>query len=199
MTSTPADTPSASLAFRSPRAIALFLGVTIALLAADLYVKKVSFERVAGVPVVLPDVEIDNPNRYIPPHDAIVVVPKLLNLKLVYNTGAVFGIGKGKQWLFVIVSFVAVGVIIAVFARSVANAWLTHLSLGLVLGGALGNMYDRLRYNAVRDMFHMLPGTPLWPWIFNVADAALMVGVGILIVLLYRADKHARISQSAPG
>lgn len=186
-------------AFRSVRAIALFLGVTIALLAADLYVKKVSFERVAGVPVVLPTDGVDNPNRYIPPHDAIVVVPGLLNLKLVYNTGAVFGIGKGKQWLFVLVSFVAVMVIATVFARSAANAWLTHLSLGLVLGGALGNMHDRLRYNAVRDMFHMLPSTPLWPWIFNIADAALMVGVGVLIVLLYRADKRARTAQSTPG
>lgn len=197
--SSQADAAPVRPAYRSPVAVVLFLVVSAVLLAADLVVKQLAFERVDGVPVVLPEGYTDNPNNYIPNHRVIVVIPKLLNLQLVYNTGAVFGVGKGNQNLFVIVSVVAVIVILFVFARSSSKAWLMHAALGLVLGGALGNMYDRLKFNAVRDMFKMLPDTPLWPWVFNVADAALMIGVGTLMVLIYRADRRARTAQSGRG
>ncbi|NJS15352.1 MAG: hypothetical protein HC788_13065, partial [Sphingopyxis sp.] len=67
--------------------------------------------------------------------------------------------------------------------------------LGLVLAGALGNLYDRVVYGAVRDMLHMFPGVELpfgwtwpnglrdvWPWVFNGADVSLLVGVGVLLM-----------------
>jgi signal peptidase II len=73
---------------------------------------------------------------------------------------------------------------------------LQHAALGLVLAGALGNLYDRVVYGAVRDMLHMLPGVRLpmglrwpnghdevWPWIFNIADVSLLLGVGVLLLV----------------
>ena len=92
--------------------------------------------------------------------------------------------------VFVAVTILAVGVIGRVFWNSSASAWGLHLALGLILGGALGNLYDRLRFNAVRDLLWLFPGSGLWPWIFNVADAALLVGVSTVVWVMWRRDLH---------
>jgi signal peptidase II len=118
------------------------------------------------------------------------VVPGLLDMRLTINTGAVFGRAQGGRWLFISVSVIALAVIGAVFARSPSRSWVLHVGLALVLAGALGNLYDRVRFAAVRDMLHMLPQTDLWPWIFNIADASLMVGVGLLLVRSFIVDRR---------
>ncbi|MEM8783257.1 MAG: signal peptidase II, partial [Planctomycetota bacterium] len=87
---------------------------------------------------------------------------------------------------------------------SPGNAWLYHASLALVLAGALGNLYDRVVYAAVRDMLHMLPGVQLpfgmrwpsrggvlgsnevWPWVFNLADVSLLAGVAGVMIETWR-------------
>lgn len=169
-------------AYRCPRAIALFLVVTAVVLAADLGLKAWAFHHVAGEPIVLgPPAE-----THIPAHEPIVVIPGLLNLRLTTNTGAVFGLGQGGRVVFIAVSVVAVGVIGALFARGRASAWFQHVMLALILAGALGNLYDRALYAQVRDMLHLFPTTRLWPWIFNLADAALMVGVAGVVLTSMR-------------
>ena len=198
------------LAGRSKAAWVLFLAVVLVTLAADLIVKWQAFQQVAGVPVLLSR-DMD-PHTVIPMHPTITIVPKLLSLKLVLNTGAVFGLGKGSQWLFVIVSLAAVGVIGRVFWKSPAGARAAQVALALILAGALGNLYDRVRFNAVRDMFWLFPEvhlpfgwtwpggrTDLYPWIFNVADVALLAGVGIMLLVLWRSPRPSREAQKAPG
>ena len=187
---------------RSGRALSLFLLVTAVVLAADLGLKYWAFDHVAGRPVILtPEVVQDHRGfwgKYL--HDPVVVVPRVLHLQLTTNTGAVFGLGKGNRLLFIGVSLIATGVIGYLFARSPARAWPLHLALALILAGALGNLYDRIVYRAVRDMLHMLPGVELpfglawpggvdevWPWVFNLADVALMAGVGLVLVLSWRS------------
>lgn len=184
-----------------------FIVVMIAILAADLGLKYWSFTNVAGRQVVLTDeVTVDHRgfwSKY--PHDSTVVVPKVLELRLTTNTGAVFGLGKGNRVLFIAVSVVATAVIGLMFWRSPARAWGLHLSLAMILAGALGNLYDRVLYRAVRDMLHMFPGVDLpfglswpggvaevWPWIFNLADVALMVGVGLVLIATWRTDAAAK-------
>lgn len=187
-----------ALAARSGRAIALFASIVVAVIVGDLALKYLAFRHVAGVPVV---VDEQDPNLVVDPtdllrrpvyHDPITVVPGVLALRLTTNTGAVFGIGKGGKWFFVGVSAVAVGVMLWFFLRSPASAWVMHAALALTLAGALGNLYDRLRYNAVRDMLHLFPTTNLWPWIFNLADAALVVGVSLLVVVTWWHDVRQR-------
>ena len=195
----------------------------MALLAADLIIKYLAFEHVAGpeMPLVLdrrddgttlvqlrrPDGSLvtlprgpsDHPASAIPRHDEITVVPHVLSLRLTLNTGAVFGLGKGKQWIFVIFSLVAAVLIARAFWRCPAGWWMFRLSLAMILAGAMGNLYDRVRYAAVRDMFHLFPGVELpfglqwpggselvYPWIFNLADAALVGGVAILFIIVWR-------------
>jgi signal peptidase II len=228
-------TPSPTIAGRHAPSIILFIVIVLATLAADLAVKTWAFHNVAGEPLVLdrdpadgttivqtrdstgelitrPRLRNGEPASAIPPHDPITIAPKLLALRLTINTGAVFGLGKGKQWVFVIVSILAVGVISYVFCKSSSKSRLFHITLALILGGALGNMYDRVHYNGVRDMCHLFPGVKLpfgwswpggadevYPWIFNIADAALVVGVLILLALTWRADKKKPADQSKPG
>lgn len=197
---------SPPLAGTAPRAWARFAAVVIVILAADLAIKYLAFERVAAYPVRLvadrqtmidsPPAQLsgeqvvlfDEPDTIQQTPGGIVAVPGVLNFKLTTNTGAVFGLGKGARWLFIGVSVIAIGVIGYLFARSPASAWWHHLGLGLILAGALGNLYDRVVYGAVRDMLYLLPGTGLWPWIFNLADAALMAGVGLVLVLSFRQE-----------
>ncbi|MBX2850514.1 MAG: signal peptidase II [Phycisphaeraceae bacterium] len=202
----------------------LFLAIVAASLAADLGLKYWSFENVADVPVKVrtaesggPEVLVrargsekwlvaheigltdpDRPER-VPAHDPIVVVPGLLNFQLTLNTGAVFGMGQGARPVFLVVSIVAVFVIMFLLYRSSPDARLYHIGLALILGGALGNLYDRAFYSAVRDMLHMLPSTGLWPWIFNIADVALLCGVGLVLVVSWLSEmKQAKASKQKP-
>jgi signal peptidase II len=77
-----------------------------------------------------------------------------------------------------------------------------HFGLALILAGALGNLYDRIMYGAVRDMLYLFPGVKLpfgitwpggnpelYPWIFNIADAALCVGVVLIILTMLRKPR----------
>lgn len=206
----PSRAPSAMRpAWCSGMAVGRFVLILAALLAADLAFKAWAFENVATYPVrIVSDRQamIDSPPAQVTGEQVVlfgepgtieqsmqgvVVVPGALHLKLTMNTGAVFGLGSGGRWLFIAVSVVAVGVIGYLFARSPAGAWGMHLSLVLILAGAMGNLYDRIRFGAVRDMLYMLPGTGLWPWIFNLADVFLLTGVGLVLMLSFRQERRA--------
>ncbi|MFP4145467.1 MAG: signal peptidase II [Phycisphaeraceae bacterium] len=204
----PAREPSAS---RCPAAIAVFLGIMLAVLAADLGLKHWTFNTpaVAGEPVFF---HPDHAGPVIAPHQPRPVVPGVLQLELVANPGAVFGIGAGHRWVFIGVSLVAIAVVGVIFLRSSARAWPTHLALALILGGALGNLYDRIRYSVVRDMLHLFPGwelpfgwtwtggdARLYPWIFNIADVALVAGVLLMIAITLVRELRPQAEQSAPG
>ncbi len=165
------------------------------MLVLDLTVKAWSFARVAGGPL---DVHQYVGGPGLPPHDPVVVVPYVLNLQLVLNEGAVFGVLPGARWFFIVITVIAVAVVMRLFWKSSRRAWPIHVALALILGGAAGNLYDRVVYTVVRDMLHMLPGvhlpfglswgtrdTEVWPWRFNVADAALMMGVGGMLLVTF--------------
>lgn len=192
--------PHGWFAQRYPKAIAVFVGTMLLLLAIDLVSKNLSFEYVAGEPVALEPGEPADVHL-IPPHPPISVVPNVLALRLTLNRGAVFGVMQGKVWFFVVVSIGAICLIGWMFARSYHGAYGLHISLGLLLAGALGNLYDRMVYSAVRDMLYLFPGvdlpfglawpggnTQVYPWIFNVADVALVVGVILTLVLVNRHE-----------
>lgn len=182
-----------------------FLVIVTATLGADLASKHWAFEHVAGTPVRLTRQNSDDP-AIIPYHEPSMVIPGLLSLKLTANTGALFGLGRGSQMIFIIVSVLAVGIIGRVFWYSRPGAWVYHLSLGLILAGALGNLYDRIRFNAVRDLLLLFPevmlpfgwrwpGGPreIYPWVFNIADAALVVGVVLMLTVSWVNEKRLRL------
>ena len=186
------------IAGRSKRAVITFLAIAVVLLASDLITKSLAFKHVADEPVALNDAT--NPNiDPVPHHDAIIVIPKVLGLKLTLNHGAVFGIGQGARMMFVAITVVAVIAITIVFWRSDRHAKVTHVALACILAGALGNLYDRVVFGGVRDLLWLFPGVKLpfglswpggsneaYPWIFNIADVGLVLGVlTILCILLF--------------
>lgn len=205
-----------SNAGRYPASVIRFLLIVVVMLGADLVSKHWAFEYVAGTPVRLTRQNSSDPG-IIPPHTPTVMIPGVLSLRLTANTGALFGLGKGSQAIFIVVSILAVVVIGRVFWCSRPGAWVYHLSLGLILAGALGNLYDRIRFNAVRDLLLLFPDVMLpfgwrwpggagntlgpreiYPWVFNIADAALVVGVILMLVVSWINDKRQRTDQTTP-
>lgn len=196
--------PDGAHAFRSRKAWLWFLGTIAISFAIDIATKYIAFHRIAGTPVTVHREEVvaATPRLWtlIPQHEPVTIIPKVLDFTLVLNPGAVFGIGAGKRWFFVVFTALAVAIGSYIFAKHTrAQDRLMHIALGLVLGGGLGNLYDRLIYACVRDFIHPLPGvlypfgTPaswagkeVWPYVSNVADAFLIVGV---VFLAWRAIK----------
>lgn len=113
-----------------------------------------------------------------------VVMGPFLDLVMVWNRGISFGLfnsaaaGEIQRWLLVAVSLGVVAALIVWLKR--AGDRFLGLSLGLIVGGALGNVADRVRFGAVADFFYFHVGAYYWP-AFNVADAAVVVGVGALL------------------
>lgn len=204
----------------------IFWPVAMAVLGLDLWSKSAVFS-------------------HIEPDKTVSIVPGILDFRRSLNDGAVFGSFTGYVGVFVFASLIALGFVFYLFAHSRRRHHGLHIALGLVLAGALGNLYDRafivadvvdVRVNGeteriigkvlpetdgkyvkigawpegakprtftpdvvtirhqgvVRDFLKfsfrfpswspMFAGYDVWPWIFNVADAALVCGVGILLL-----------------
>jgi signal peptidase II len=112
--------------------------------------------------------------------------PILPALKLVHvrNEGVAFGIDPGGATLVVVLIALALLALVLYFARHTAKP-LMWLPVGLLLGGALGNIVDRIRDGAVTDFLKI----PAWP-AFNIADIAITVGVLSLVYVLERRDER---------
>jgi lipoprotein signal peptidase len=122
-----------------------------------------------------------------PPYsDGIVLLP-VLNLRLGFNTGVTFGIfadsAAGAVWLLVLIKLAVVAFLGHWLWRSAAG--LECAALGLIIGGAFGNIADRLRIGAVVDFIDAHYGGWHWPT-FNMADVAIVCGVAALIVASLR-------------
>ena len=201
--------------FRSPAALARFLLTAVVGLTVDLWTKAYSWEalRTTG------PWPADSGGRPLVSSNVFEFIPGWLHFKVTINQGAVFGLGQGNRWLFVTVSILAIGFLSYLFATSGRQRFYQFV-LGLLLAGVLGNMYDRVRFGYVRDMIYALPdrhmpGTwqvpllnyppgpdrELFPWIFNIADVLLCVGVGLMVVYSFFAPREKPESQEAeaPG
>jgi signal peptidase II len=150
-------------------------------------------------------------------HESIPVIPDFFSLTYIRNPGAAFGLFVNvnpsvRILFFLSVTTVAIAVILYLFAKSLAEdpetgsnggmvvalgtpRWI-RLSLALVMGGAVGNVIDRIRYGEVIDFFDVYIGRYHWP-AFNVADSAITVGVVLLFVVTLLPHRHA-VPNSAP-
>jgi signal peptidase II len=116
-----------------------------------------------------------------------------VNLSMVWNRGVSFGLLRAEvdlaRWGLVIFSLL-VAVLLAVWARKITRPLLA-LAVGLIMGGAVGNAIDRARFGAVVDFldFHQL----YFPWVFNVADSAITVGVVLLLLDSVLSERAAKV------
>ncbi|HEX7173256.1 MAG TPA: signal peptidase II [Candidatus Limnocylindria bacterium] len=125
--------------------------------------------------------------------DVIGDVVQLWHLR---NTGAAFSLLPGATWLFIPITIIALGMV-AYFHRQFRDRgpWI-HVILGAVLGGALGNLTDRIRLGYVVDFVSVGVGDLRWP-AFNVADPSVVIGIGLLVVYLSFFDGRLRRDEPA--
>ncbi|MBI4003850.1 MAG: signal peptidase II [Candidatus Omnitrophica bacterium] len=110
------------------------------------------------------------------PGQRVVVGHPFFHLTYVQNTGAAFGLLKGQQTLFILMSVFVMGYLVREFLIRPVMTARVFWGCALILGGATGNVIDRLRLGYVIDFI----GVGLWP-LFNVADAAITIGIGLLL------------------
>jgi signal peptidase II len=137
----------------------------------------------------------------IPLHDSVVVIPGFFHLTHVQNTGAAFGLfaDSSAQWkVGALVSFSVVALVIvsAMLWRNSHSLSVTTIGLSLILGGATGNLWDRMVSGHVVDFLDFYVGSYHWP-AFNVADSAIVIGAILLvaeIVFSKSADETVKTS-----
>ena len=139
---------------------------------------------ISFVVIVLDQISKQLAEYYLVFHVPVSVMP-LFNLTLSYNTGAAFSFlseaGGWQRWFFIILALIVSTVIVLWMRKLPAQDKWVAVALGLVLGGALGNVIDRALYGHVIDFLHVYYQQWSWP-IFNIADSAISVGVAILLI-----------------
>lgn len=164
---------------------ARFLLVAVAGLALDLWSKWWAFKHLAA------EVVVDASGKATAvPLRVIELIPGWVHFHVTVNQGAAMGRGQGLRWFFVAISIVAIGFLFHLFRQSRHGQWLYQVLLGMLLGGVIGNLYDRVLLGYVRDMIYVLPKWGLFPWIFNVADSLLCIGVAGMVLLSLTGKLH---------
>lgn len=131
----------------------------------------------------------------VPLHDSVQVIPNLLDITHVRNTGAAFGFLNGvdfpgKTLLIAVVAIVAL-IGVALYSGTLSNQQLLpRLGMALIIGGAAGNLIDRIVIGSVVDFVDAYWGTFHF-WAFNVADSAITVGVALMILDMIGTGSHA--------
>ena len=106
---------------------------------------------------------------------SIRILPNILHFTFVLNNGTAFGLFKGANMVLAILSVFAIALIIFYVLKNKALVFLNSLALGLILGGAMGNLFDRIRFGYVIDFIDFR----IWP-VFNIADSAITIGTCFL-------------------
>ncbi|VVT35411.1 signal peptidase II [Hoeflea sp. EC-HK425] len=149
-----------------------------------------------GLPIALGGFLLDQATKWLvlnhvmnPPQ--VIPVTDFFNLVLGFNTGVSFGLfGEAPAWILMAFTLAIVAGLLGWIKRT--DNRLTAAALGLIVGGALGNLLDRLRQGAVTDFLDFYIGSYHWP-AFNLADVAIVCGAGLLLIesVLAGDDKKA--------
>ena len=126
--------------------------------------------------------------RFLELYERVVVLP-VLDFTLLHNTGAAFSLLAGasgwQRWFFIGLAFTVSVVLVVWIWRAPRGDKLLPLALSLILGGALGNVIDRIVHGYVIDFIHLHWGAAYFP-AFNIADSAITIGAGLLILDAFR-------------
>ncbi len=120
--------------------------------------------------------------------ESVGLIDGVFHLTYIKNEGAAFGSLAGARWIFMTVSVLLIlGIIVYSVWKRPKNICLC-LSLGMLLGGGIGNMIDRTFLGFVVDFLDFCAFPELWKWIFNFADVFVCVGTGLLVFWMFRYD-----------
>ena len=147
-------------------------------------------------------------------NESVSIIGDLLYFRFIFNEGGAMGTSLGPSWIYTILTVVALVLIVRYFASSSSDGFLTKVALAVVLGGAVGNLIDRLIYGKVIDFidfdFPDIPFLNLYRWYtFNIADFSITTGLilfGISILFLKKKaptdmapdQQSARVGSDSP-
>jgi signal peptidase II len=118
--------------------------------------------------------------KYMPLHQSIPLIKNILHLTYIQNTGAGFGILKGFNLILIFISLIIIGVILFYFEKIIKEKQI-HIPIALILGGAFGNLIDRVFLGHVIDFIDFR----IWP-AFNIADSCITIGALWLIAYFWK-------------
>ena len=133
---------------------------------------------------------------------SIDVIPGMFRFTYIHNYGAAFGSMANARWIFMIFSTLAIVAILVFIFWKKPQSKLLLSALILVAGGGIGNMIDRIWLGYVIDFIDFCAFPKLWMWVFNVADACVCVGAGILLLWMIldiiKDEKAKKIATDVP-
>lgn len=122
--------------------------------------------------------------------ESVPLIEDIFHFTYIRNSGASFGSFSDSRWVFMVISTVMIAAMIFYLVKYRPSKKLMYIPISMIIGGGVGNMIDRLFYGesfgngTVVDFLDFCAFPDLWMWIFNVADAFVVVGAGILFVYL---------------
>jgi signal peptidase II len=122
--------------------------------------------------------------KYLKDIVSVELIPGIFRFTYVENRGAAFGMLSDNRWVFMIISTLAIGALIVYLWKFRPDSRLACLALSMIAGGGIGNMIDRVALGYVVDFIDFCAFPNLWMWVFNIADAFVCVGAGLLILWL---------------
>lgn len=114
--------------------------------------------------------------------ESLEVIPGFFHLTYILNPGAAFGMLAGKTWILILTALFVLGAIIYFQDKIPSDNRIIRICMGMIGGGALGNLYDRLFIGKVVDFLDF----KIWSYIFNIADSMIVIGGILLIILIYK-------------
>ena len=137
-------------------------------------------------------------------HESVDIIPGVLRFTYIHNDGAAFGSMDEHRWIFMVLSTVAiVGILVFLFWKKPKDKLLLS-SLILITGGGIGNMIDRIALGYVIDFIDFCAFPKIWMWVFNIADACVCIGAGLMALWLildmikeFKAEKAKKIASSS--
>ncbi len=164
-------------------------------------IARLSYALIAVLAFIADQVTKGLIERRIGLYEVVKVIPHFLNFTHSQNPGAAFGLfaespALWKTVLLIVVSGLMIAAVLAVVWRSPRLDWKTGAGLALIMGGAISNLVDRIRYGRVTDFIDVYYRSYHW-YTFNVADSAIVVGAFLLILKVgFSRDEVARAAQS---
>ena len=120
-------------------------------------------------------------------YESRVIIPGFFNFTRTFNTGAAFSLFKGHPEILTGISVVVFALMVIFRNKLFAHTRIEQIAFGLVTGGIIGNLTDRMQHGHVIDFIHWYVGDYSWP-IFNIADSCICIGVGLYIFSGFKKD-----------
>ncbi|WP_059170070.1 signal peptidase II [Bacillus sp. FJAT-27445] len=127
--------------------------------------------------------------------DSIQIIEDFLYITSHRNRGAAWGILQGQMWFFYVITIIVIIGIVYYIRKAARGNALLGVSLGLMLGGAIGNFIDRVYRQEVVDFIHTFIFSYNFP-VFNIADSALVVGVVLMMIQMIKEDRESKKEKS---